>query len=197
MNALYDIVISVAVGGIVLAMLITFNGNIVQQGSAQTVKTMAQTNFTAVTGVLDFMFRKMGYRVTTGADSAIILADTNKIKFKGDFDNDGAVDTLTYYLNPTTPSGHANTNTRILYRTVNTQSTQTINLGITKFRLWYYDANGNPFTSYPVSRPSQIKSLKIALNVESTVPYRVSTEKYVKFNPGVYWERTYKPKNLK
>src|SRR5207249_4073852 len=102
----------------------------------------------------------------------------------------GSVDTITYYLNPTAVTGNANGNTRMLYRTLNSQSAQSINVGITKLRLTYYDASGAPFTTYPVSRPSQIKSLKVSMNIESTVPYIVSNEKYVKMNPGVYWERT-------
>lgn len=197
MTTLYDIIISVAVGGMVLSMLITFNGNIVQEGSAQTIKMIAQSNFTAINDILEFSLRKMGYRVAAAPDSTILTADSNKIKFRGDFNNDGTVDTLTYFLSPTAPTGNANGNTRMLLRTLNSQSAEHINIGITRFRLWYYDANGNPFTSYPVSRPSQIKSFKVAMNVESTVPYQLTTEKYVKFNPGVYWEKTIKPKNLK
>ena len=196
MSALYDIVISVAIGGIVLAMLITFNGNIVEEASGQTIRMMAQTDLTAVIDVVDFEFRKMGYNLS-GSDSAIVYADSSKIKFRGDFNNNGTVQTLTYYLDPTAASGHANKNTRILYRAVDAEPAQTINLGITRFRLAYFDKNGIPFTGYPVSKPSQIKSFKIVLNIESTVPYKASTEKYIKFNPGVYWERTFKPKNIR
>src|ERR1041385_4917978 len=101
MSTLYDIIISVAVGGGILAMLISFNGNIVQEGSAQTIKMMAQTNLTAIEDILDSPLRKIGYRVSIPSDSAIFIADSNKIKFKGDFDNNGAVDTLTYSLSPT------------------------------------------------------------------------------------------------
>lgn len=194
MATLYDIVISLSIGGIFLAMLIGFNGTLSEEAVAQTVKMMAQTNLTAATDIIDYEFRKMGYLVTT-PDSSIITADSMKIKFKGDVDRNGTLDTVTYSLD-SAPSGNANKNTHMLYRTVNSTKRQSMNVGITRFRLWYYDANNLPLTS-PVSRPSQIKSLKIAINIESTVPYKVSTEKYLKANPGVYWERTFKPKNLK
>jgi hypothetical protein len=196
MQTLYDIIISVAIGGIILGMLITFNGNIVQEGCAQTIKMMAQSNLSAIQDVIESPLMKMGYRVAIPTDSAIVIADSNKIKFKGDFDNRGTVDTLTYFLSPTARTGNANTNTRMFYRTLNAQTAQFINVGFTKFRLTYFDANGNPFTTYPVSRPSQIKFIKLALNIESTVPYILNTEKYVKLNPGVYWERTIRPRNL-
>jgi hypothetical protein len=196
MSALYDIVISVAVGGMILVMLVMFNGTIAQEGTAQTIKIMTQTNFTEVTRDLEYYLRKMGYGVSA-IDSSILTADSNKIKFKGDFDNNGTVDTLTYYFNPALASGKPNTNTHILFTTLNKQAMQNINIGITRFRLSYFDATGTPYTSYPVSSPSKIKSFKIAMNLESTVPFSVTTEKYVKLNPGVYWERTIKPKNLK
>jgi hypothetical protein len=197
MNSLYDIVISVTVGGMILSMLVSFNGTLAEEGTAQTVKIMAQTNFTEVTRDLEYYLRKMGYGISAVVDSSILTADSNKIKFKGDFDNSGTVDTMTYYFNPAVVSGQANKNTHILYTTLNSQKTQNINIGITKFKLWYYDANGNPYTSYPVPSPSKIKSLRIALNLESTAPFAATAEKYVKLNPGVYWERTIKPKNLK
>ena len=197
MNALQDLIISIAIGGIVMGMLLAFNTNIAQQGSAQTVKIMVQTNLATVTDLLEFEFRKMGYRVPKSLDSAIVYADSNKIKFKGDIDNNGTIDTLTYYFNTVSPSGLVNTNTRILYRTWNTQSSKSINLGITRFRLWYFNASGNPVTGNPVASPSQIKSMKVAINIESTVPYKITTEQYVTKNPGVYWEQTIKPKNLR
>ena len=84
----------------------------------------------------------------------------------------------------------------MLYRTLNSTKRQNLNVGTTQFRFWYYDGSNLPLTT-PVSRPSQIKSLKIAVNIESTVPYKMANEKYLKANPGVYWERTFKPKNLK
>ncbi|HEY6191647.1 MAG TPA: hypothetical protein VI215_04885 [Bacteroidota bacterium] len=197
MHTLYDIIISVAIGGMILSMIVSFNGYIVQEGSAQTIKIMAQTNLTAITDILDNSLRKLGYGITVSSDSAILIADSNKIKFKGDFDNTGSVDTLTYFLSPTARTGNTNTSTRALYRTFNSQAAQFINVGMTSLRFVYYDAAGTPYTAYPVSRPSLIKSFKVALNVESTVPYKIKTEKYVKLNPGVYWERAYKPKNLK
>ncbi len=197
MNSLYDIVISLTIGATIISMLIFFTTNVAQEGSAQTICLMTQTNCTSVTDILDFEFRKMGFRVPASHDSSIVFADSNKIKFKGDLNNDGTVDTLTYYLNTAAASGMANTNTRVLYKTLNLQAAQPINIGITRFRLSYYDANGNAFTTYPVSRPSQIKSLKLALNVESTVPFKPTTQGYLKLNPGVYWERTFKPKNLR
>lgn len=195
MYTLYDIIISVAIGAIVLSMLIGFNVNIIQEGGSQMMKLIAQTNLTNFEEILEAPLRKIGYRVAS-PDSGIVFADSNQIKFKGDFDNNGTVDTLTYFLSPTAPTGNANTNTRMFLRTLNSQPAQKINVGVTRFKLVYFGASGTPFTAYPVPRPSQIRSIRLSVNVESTVPYSVLTEKYVKFNPGAYWEQTIRPKNL-
>ena len=200
MNAMYDVVCSVVIGGVVLSMLIGFNGNIAESAGSQTIKVIAQSNLTAVVSMLDNEFSKIGYRIGT-QDSAIIYADSSKITFIGDLKNVGNIDTLSYYFNPSAKSGQLNTKTHILYRALNPMglkgmSTIAVNLGLTKFKFFYYDINGKPL-SYPVSQTSQIKSMRVALNLESTVPYKETTMKYLKFNPGVYWERNYKPMNLR
>jgi hypothetical protein len=201
MNAMYDIVCSVVIGGIVLVMLVGFNTNIVQSASVQTIKVMAQTDLTTATSVLENDLKMMGFHVYSKADSAIQYADSNMIKFVGDFQDNGTIDTITYSFNPTAPSGHANKNTRILTRTYTPQGALpgaiSINLGITRFRLWYYNSGDTALMANPVPAPALIKSLKIAMNVESTVPYKETTMPYLKLNPGAYWERIIKPKNLR
>lgn len=197
MQAMYDIICSTVIGGVVLSMLMGFNTQIVEEAGAQTVKTMAQTNLTTGTEIVEFEFRKLGYYVLSRKDSSILLADSNKIRFAGDIDNDGIVDTLKYEFNAALPSGNPNKNTHLLYRTLNGGSPQPMNIGLTKFKISYFDSTGGLFTTYPITTPSRIRLLKIAMNIESTVPYIPVEEKYVKQNPGVYWERTFKPKNLR
>jgi hypothetical protein len=194
MNAIYDVVCSVVVGGIILMMLFGFNANVAESGASQTVKLITQTNLTSFTDILEFEFRKMGYRV---GNNIILYADSLNIIFRSDIDNNGVIDTIQYYLDNVKPSGFENKKTRILYHSINHGALQTINLGITYFRIKYQNSDGQPFTNYPVATPSLIKSLTIALSIESTVPYKESTMKYLKFSPGVYWERTIKPKNLR
>jgi len=194
MNAIYDIVCSVVVGGIILVMLFGFNANVAESGASQTVKLITQTNLTSMTDIIEYEFRKIGYRV---GSNIILHADSQSITFRSDIDNDGVIDTIQYYLDNVNPSGYENKNTRILLHSINPGKLQMINLGLTHFRLTYQNSDGQPFTAYPVSTPAQIKSLTVALSVESTVPYKESTMKYLKNNPGVYWERTIKPKNLR
>lgn len=191
-----DLVGSFIIGGIVLVMLVGFNGNIMEDAGSQTIKVMAQTNLTEVTNIIDYEFRKLGYRVGGAPDSSILYADSMKIVFRGDIDNNGTVDTILYRFSPSV-SGFSNPNTHVLYKSVNSQSQQKINIGITRMRFWYYDASGTLLMSNPVETPSKIKSFKVAINVESLEPYKETTMPYLKLNPGAYWERTFKPQNLR
>ena len=199
MNAMYDVVCSVVIGGVVLSMLIGFNGNIAESAGSQTIKVIAQSNLTAVVSMLDNEFNKVGFRIGT-QDSAIIYADSSKVTFISDLRNTGKIDTLSYSYDASGASGQLNKKTHILYRVLKPNglaggSTTSINLGITKFKFYYYNITGSPLT-LPIAKTSLIKSMKVVLNVESTVPYKETTMKYLKLNPGVYWERNFKPMNL-
>ena len=68
--------------------------------------------------------------------------------------------------------------------------TQSINLGLTRFHLAYYNEADQLITENPVKAPSRIRSIRLAMNMESTSPYDT-------IYAGGTWERTITPKNLK
>jgi hypothetical protein len=186
----YDILGSMIIGGMILVMVLGFNANLMEGSGLQTFKTTVQGNMTTVTNILEYDFRKMGYSVPFPQDSAISYADTAKMTFKGDFDNNGSLETITYTYNPSTPAGGTNPRTRVLYRSYNGGPAQPINVGLTKFRFTYFDSTGIAFGGNVVSKPSLIKSFKLLMNMESRDPYGTSYA-------GVCWERTIKPSNLR
>jgi hypothetical protein len=190
MQVIYDIIGSIIIGGIILLMLLSFNSSVMEGSAVQTFTTVVQSNMTSVTDMIEYDFRKMGYRVGSVYDSAIVYADSVNILMKGDFDNDGVVEKLAYYLDVASKSGHVNPRSRILYRQVNGGAAQKINLGITRFRMKYYDVNDVLIAQNPVKNPSKIRAIRLAINMESTSPYDT---KYA----GGTWERTITPKNLK
>ena len=183
MSQMQDLIGSMVLGGILLLMIVGFNGNITENAALQRFHSNVQSNLTTVTNMLETDLRLLGYRISD--TTKVSFADTGKIVFREDFDDNGTVDSISYYLGTTTPPGVVNPRTRILYRRVNAQAPQQMNLGITRFQLWYYDANGNV-----ASMPSRIRTIKIAMSFESTQPYD-------KIYSGAYWERTIKPKNLR
>ncbi len=193
---LIDIVGSIIIGGIVLVMVLAFDGNLVQGAGVQTVRVMAQSNLTELTGTIETDFRRLGFRVKSFPDTSVLYADSLRVQFRGDVNNDGTVDTITYEFD-TSASGAANKNTHIVYRTRNSQARVPIKLGVTKLRFWYYDSSGTVMKTNPVTYPSKIKAFRVALNIESLEPYKQTTMPYLKLNPGVYWERMFKPQNMR
>ena len=204
MSELQDIIGSITVGGIVLLMLLVFNGSVMESAGIQTFKTTVQGNLTSVTDIIETDLRKMGYRLAAAGDSAIVYADTNRIKFKGDFDNNGTVDTLQYYIDTVKGSITPNPRDRVLHRVLNNQSPQAMYLGMIGFKLQYFDASDSLLKVTPIPAPGKIKSLKLAITIESTDRFldnRKGGQMNNVFNDttyaGVYWERTFKPRNLR
>jgi hypothetical protein len=190
MQAIHDIIGSVVIGGIIVMMMLSFNSSVMEGSVNQTFNSIVQSNVTSLTEMIEYDFRKMGYRVGTIHDSAIVYADSVRILMKGDLDNDHVVENVAYFLDVAGRSGHVNPRSRILYRQVNGGAAQKINLGVTRFHLAYYDFNDKLITENPVKAPSAIKALRIAVTVESTSPI---DESYA----GGTWERTITPKNLR
>lgn len=187
---LYDILGSIIIGGMILVMVLGFNANIIEGAGMQTFKTTVQGHMTTVSNILEYDFRKLGFGVAYQQDSSITYADSTRIVFRGDFDNNGTIDRMTYFFNAAASAGVANPRARVLYRTLNNGAAQSMNLGITRFRFDYYDAAGTKFTGNVVGNPKLIKSLKMTINIESKEPYDT-------LYAGVCWERTFKPRNLR
>jgi len=190
MQFVYDVMGSIIIGGIVLLMLLSFNASVMEGAAVQTFNMTVQSNLTTISDVIEYDFRKMGYRVGSIHDSAIVYADSTNILFRGDIDNNGSVEKVAYFLNPKVKTNKINPRTKVLFRQVDGVGTQTMNLGITRFRLAYYDQYDNLIQESPVKVPSRIRSIRLAINIESTSPYDT-------IYAGGTWERTITPKNLK
>ena len=138
---------------------------------------LCQQNMVELTNTLEYDFRKIGYCAEPSRlpnpTLAILLADSTRIKFLTDVDNgsgpDGIVDSLYYYLG--TPGGMMNNaNTCILYRVVDTQPALGSNLGVTSFKLTYYDQFNNVIpTPVPQAKLQNIYSIQISLSVQNVV----------------------------
>ncbi len=190
MNQVLDSISSLVIGGMVMLLLQGVMMNMRGTSSTNTLNTSVQMSMTSLNDVVENDFRKMGYNQPTSPDSAIRYADSSTIIVKGDFDNNGSVDSIRYMLGGLADPNALNPRARILYRRFNT-SEQQIHLGVTRFSLSYYDSAGNQLTSVPcVARPSTIRTVRVCITMESTVP---SDNAY----PSVAWEEMFRPRNAK
>jgi hypothetical protein len=172
----------VIIGGLLFLSLMKLNGSYTNNAYLQQTALTAQTNVKAVSDVIDYDFRKIGYRRT---GTKIITADTSTFTFWSDIDNNGSVDSVRYFLSSTsTLANTPNPNDRILYRLVNSQSTAGGNMGVIRFRLTYYDS-----LNAVTSTLSAIRAIKVQMTVQS--PYPINGE-----YSTAYWEALFRPRSL-
>ena len=174
-STLLDILGSIIIGGLILLILFRLNASATSNLYNNNSEANVQSAMISVTTVLEDDFRKIGYCKdwTQIADptKSILYADTSSIKFLTDVNNDGIVDTLYYYIGPTSELLNTpNPRDRLLYRVVNSAVPKSSNVGITKFKLTYFDTFGNVIISNPISPTSKIQKIQIDLQVENPEP---------------------------
>jgi type II secretory pathway component PulJ len=196
-----DIIASSLAFGTLLLITIRLNGSVNENLQRYNGDLIVQDNIVAVISMIEYDFRKIGYckdpAKLPDPTKAIILADSNRIKFytdlasSGNPDGDGTLDILYYYLGPTSElSMTPNPRDRILYRVENNKPARGANLGVTLFDLKYFDAL-NDTIHFPISNPGQIWALQITIQVEnltaSTLLY--NTAKFDNQYSSAFWRQ--------
>lgn len=175
-----DLAGSILIGGLIMLILFRMNSTAVENVYNNGGELSLQQNLAVTAKVLENDFRKIGYCAVwtkiPDPSKSILLADSTRIKFLTDIDKDGTgpdgeVDTLYYYLGSTSElTETANPRDRFLYRVINNESPKGINLGVTQFKLIYFDALGDTI-NFPITVPSEIYTLEINLTVENVAGY--------------------------
>ena len=175
-----DLVGSILIGGVIMLILFRMNSSAVENVYNNGGELSLQQNLSVTAKVLEDDFRKIGFcsdwvKIPDPSKS-ILLADSSRIRFLTDIDKDGSgpdgnVDTLLYALGPTSElAATPNPRDRFLYRIINSETPKGINLGVTQFKLIYFDALGDTI-DYPVTTPSEVYTIEINLTVENTSGY--------------------------
>jgi hypothetical protein len=183
-STMLDFLASLIIGSFLLFMVMRLDAQSREASSVDMMNLMVQENITALVDMLETDFRRMGYcanpddmRLLNPTD-CIRYADSSSIKFYTDTQNNGNLDSVYYYVGPTSDlSFTENPNDRYLYRRVNQDAPIKMNLGVTQFRFRYFDALGNPINESVVSLPPTIASMELTVSCES--PQRYKQE----FNP--------------
>lgn len=174
-SVILDILGSTIVGGILMLSLFRINDTAVENAYTGNGELMAQTSLATIVQILEYDFRKIGYcadwNKIPNPSQAIISADSTQIKFLTDVDFDGTVDSIRYYLGPTSElTNSPNPRDRYLYRVVNTEAPVGVNLGVTQFRLNFFNVIGNKL-NFPISQPGEIYTMQIDITVEDVDAY--------------------------
>lgn len=174
-NVILDIIGSTIIGGLLMLILFRLNDAATENTYNYGGELTSQQNLTTTVEILENDFRKIGYcadwnKIPIPSD-AILDADSTRISFLTDVNSDGNVDSLKYYLGPLSElSGTPNPRDRLLYRVVNNEPAIGVNLGITQFKLIFFDALGDSI-SLPMEDTGEITSIEINISVENTSGY--------------------------
>lgn len=186
MSSLIDIIGSSIIGGFLLLLLFnvfdTTNEYFISHGD----DLIVQQNLTSVASILEWDLRKMGFMVPE-SELSILQADSTSIKFKGDINKDFSLDTIEYYLGPTTDLlTTQNPDDRFIYRKRNGLPIMGAKVGVvTNFRFEYLDQDGNV-----VSGLSSIKMIRINMKVENAAVYgNDPNPKKTKYRTAI-WQQT-------
>lgn len=198
MASLLDIIGATIIAGMVILIIIGVTANLNQTLYTSTYSLNAQMAALTMARIIEYDFYKMGYNVNKATDTLVLFADTSRIRFKSDLLNQGvgAVTRMEYSLGGLvgfTP----NPKDRFFSR-IHGNSTINSNLGITRFRLMYYDSTGKQITT-PISHIDslkKIKAIKVTVNIESPEPVIPTSDPNKRDYIGIYWEKLIYPRNL-
>ena len=185
-TTILDILGSIIIGGILMTIAWRLSDAATEKTYNNSGELALQQNLATVAQIIEWDFRKIGYcadwNKLPDPTKAILYADTSSIKFLTDIDADGTLDSIYYYLGPTSElSETENPRDRVLYRVVDKETPVKSNLGVTRFYLVYFDALGDS-VHLPVSNYGIIASIEINVVVENVAAY---DQKY----SSAYWRQ--------
>ena len=167
MTEIIDYIGSVIVVGIVILIVTNLHFSMNAEATDSLFSTNLEYNIVGVAEQLEFDIYKAGYRAN---GNKILVADSSKIGFLTDIDNDGNLDSVFYRVGPVSELvSTENLNDRILYRTLNTSTEQIDN--VTKLKISYYDSSFKQIDYANLTDPywkSAIRGIKVQLIKETT-----------------------------
>jgi hypothetical protein len=182
MSDFLQLVGSMITAATIFLMMITFYLGVGDTAGTQALTTMVhESGFTAI-DLIDRDMRKIGLRV---ADSTNFLrADSAGVVYRGDDDDNGTPDTIAYGLASAFPDV-SGLEARVIYRRRGTGQPVPELTGVTQFSLRYFGRTGAPAANL-----KEIAMLSVSLTAVTPGPSADTT-------PGISWERTIRPRNLR
>jgi hypothetical protein len=185
-NVILDIIGSIIIAGILMLSIFRVNNSSTEDLYRGSGNLVAQTNLATVVQILETDFRKIGYcsdwKQIPVPTEAILSADSISIRYLTDVDKNGIVDTMFYYFDPLTDiPGTPNPRDRFLYSVVNGETPVGVNLGVTQYRMEFFNSLGTKL-SFPITDPREIYTMQIDITAEDVAAY---DEKY----QTIFWRQ--------
>ncbi len=184
MDSYISLIGSIVIGTLLLLSVLSFQADLRDHSFKHTNALIAQNQAMGIIEVLKWDFGQIGFGV---ADSTYFSGpDSNSIAFYADIGADSVIDIVRYSISDSTAaSGTPNPHDKIFYRWVNDEPQTDAALGVTDFKLRYFDKDGNETNNI-----KNIRTIEITLEVESTLPD--NNNEYARF----FWREKISPPNL-
>lgn len=174
-NVILDILGSIVIFGILMLTLFRISESATENTYKGSGDLVTQQNLSSIIQVLEYDLRKIGYCADwlkiPAPNLSILHVDSTELKFLTDLDEDGDMDSLFYYLGPTSElTNTPNPRDRFLYRVANNEAPVGVNLGVIQFKLTYFNSLGNKL-DFPISVPGEVHSMEIEIAVEDVDAY--------------------------
>ena len=192
-STIMDILGSFIIGGFLLILLWQIDDAAVKNVYNNSEELILQQNLATSARILERDFRRIGYCKSYNLipkTNVIVSATDTSISFLTDVNDQGNVDVLKYYIGPVSElSSTPNPRDRFLYRVVNNETPVGVNLGVTQFKLVYFDVYGDTLHT-PIANLSRISSMEINIAVENVVGYGGSSpeEEQSKYS-SAFWRQ--------
>ncbi len=194
-----SLVTSFIVSGVLILMLGWMTLGVSYNSKDIVLSQAKQSNKMDVSQIISYDFPKIGYSGDIDIDSLIVTAKSNKIAFFSNIDNsaDNSIEKIIWEFTNREVTSTANPNDFILARTIDGVETE-ITLGVTEFRINYYDELGSQVPlSFPLSVAdiNSIRQIEVELVIESADQLKLrssSPENYVR----TAWIKRFTPRNL-
>lgn len=175
-SSLIDIIGSFVFAGVLLLMGLNLNANANEVRAVYSENYNLQANLTAVVEMIESDFRKIGYcrkwQKLSDPSKSLLVTDSTRIRFLCDYNNDGVVDTITYWLgSPGELNDTPNPRDCYLKRQINRGDTSKMNFGLTQFSFIYRDAEDSVI-AFPIPDPRLAYYLQLTIAVASPSPYK-------------------------
>ncbi len=179
-STIIDIITSAVIAGLLLLISLRLNAQANESTAVYNGSVILQQNIVTLVAWIEHDFRQIGYcRDWTKipvSSQAFRKADSSDITFWTDINNSGSKDSIRWYIGPVTDNivnETPNPRDRLIYRVVNNGTATGWNLGVTQFRLKYFDFQ-RQVLSTPVASPDQIYEIEISIACES--PYKFTEQ---------------------
>ncbi|HRN25111.1 MAG: hypothetical protein IT276_04025 [Ignavibacteriaceae bacterium] len=173
-TTILDILGAAIIGGILLINLLRVNGGLIENESIYSHDKNLQIDLVIAATVLERDFSLLGYVKSTdqvGFNQNIFAGDSVSITFRSDIDNNGVIDTISYFISDTSAlSNTPNPRDMILYRKTNSDYPFVLANNVTRFRLTYL----NTFLMEvppPIVLTTAVNYIRIEIRVEDPFAY--------------------------